>query len=124
MDSLETKPPDPAASATADVPGAISGSCWAPASAAQLSQGARLSWIREWRVLGVAALAITGTGLVVGWKWLTAVGIAPIIVSAAPCLIMCALGVCTMRRGHKSSSIDPAPEPIETPTRSDPLGSP
>ena len=103
MDSLEiTKPPAPAASATKGVPSAMSGSCCAPASAIQPSGGLLRSWISDWRVLGVAGLAVTGTGL--GWNWLTAVGIAPIIVSTAPCLIMCAFGVCMMGRNRHTSS--------------------
>jgi hypothetical protein len=69
-------------------------------------------------------LVITSTGLVGGWNWLTAVGIAPIIVSVAPCLVMCALRMCMMGRGRKAPSNDLAPEPVERPTRSDPLGSP
>jgi hypothetical protein len=62
------------------------------------------SWISDWRVLGVAGLALTGTGLSLGWNWLTAVGAASIIVSTAPCLIMCALGACMMGRSRHTSS--------------------
>ena len=105
MDSLEiTKPPAPAASATGDVPSAISGSCCSPTLAIQPSGGLLRSWISDWRVLGVAGLAVTGAGLGLGWNWLTAVGIAPIIVSTAPCLVMCALGVCMMGRSRHTSS--------------------
>ena len=120
MDSLEiTKPPAPAASATGDVPSAISGSCCAPSLAIQPSGGLLRSWIRDWRVLAVAGLAVIGTGLGLGWDWLTAIGIAPIIVSVAPCLIMCALGVCMMGRGHKASSTEPASGAVEPSTRTD-----
>ena len=108
MDSLEiTKPPAPAASATGDVPSAISGSCCAPSLAIQPSGRLLRSWISDWRVLGVAGLAVTGTGLGLGWNWLTAVGIAPIIVSTAPCLVMCALGACMMGRSRHTSSNQP-----------------
>ena len=108
MDSLEiTKPPAPAASATGDVPSAISGSCCAPSLAIQPSGGLLRSWISDWRVLGVAGLAVTGAGLGLGWNWLTAVGIAPIIVSTAPCLVMCALGACMMGRSRHTSSNQP-----------------
>jgi protein SCO1/2 len=62
------------------------------------------SWVGDRRVLAVAGLAVTGTGLGLGWDWLTAVGVAPLIVSAAPCLLMCALGLCMMGRGHQASS--------------------
>ena len=105
MDSLEiTKSLAPAASPTGDVPSATSGSCCTPASAMQPTAGALRSWISDWWVLGVAGLAVTGTGLGLGWNWLTAVGIAPIIVSTAPCLIMCAFGVCMMGRSRHTSS--------------------
>jgi hypothetical protein len=45
-------------------------------------------------------LAVAGSGLALGWDWLTAVGITPLIVSVAPCLLMRALGLCMMGRGH------------------------
>jgi len=122
MDSLEiTKTPDPAASATGDVRSAVSGSCCAPPTSIQPPLR---SWISDWRVLAVAGLAVTGTGLGLGWNWLTAVGIAPIIVSTAPCLIMCALGVCMMGRGHEAASTEPASGAVEPSRRTDPPGSP
>ena len=125
MDGLEiTKPPASAATATGDVPSAMSTSCCAPASAMQPSGGLLRSWISDWRVLGVAGLAVTGAGLGLGWNWLTAIGIAPIIVSTAPCLIMCALGVCMMGRGHKAASTEPASGAVGPSRRTDPPSSP
>ena len=41
-------------------------------------------------VLGI--LMLVGIGL--SWSWLTAVGIAPILLAALPCLAMCGLGMC------------------------------
>ena len=120
MDGLEiTKPPASAATATGDVPSAMSGSCYAPASAIQPWGGLLRTWISDWRVLGVAGLAVTGAGLGLGWNWLTAIGIAPIIVSTAPCLIMCALGVCMMGKSRQALSGQPSAAPIEPPTRTD-----
>ena len=105
MDSLEiTKPSAPAAPPIRDVTSAMPGSCCASASSMQSSGDALRSWISDWRVLGVAGLVVTGTGLDLGWDWLTAVGIAPLILSAAPCLVMCALGVCMMGRSRHTSS--------------------
>ena len=52
-----------------------------------------------WLGGGLAAVAI---GLAFKWEWLTAVGAAPIILSALPCLVMCALGLC-MRGGNGRS---------------------
>jgi hypothetical protein len=90
----------------------------------QPSGGVLRSWISDRRVLAVAGLAVTGTGLGLGWDWLTAVGVAPLIVSAAPCLIMCALGLCMMGRSRQASSNPSAAGAAEPPTGSDPAASP
>jgi hypothetical protein len=87
------------------------------------------SWIGDRRVLAVAGLAVAGlavagTGLALGWNWLTAVGIAPLIASAAPCLIMCALGLCMMGRSQPACSSQPAQGAGELPTRTDPPAAP
>jgi hypothetical protein len=49
--------------------------------------------------LGGGALAI-GAGL--NWSWLVAAGIAPILIAAAPCALMCALGLCAMKMSGDS----------------------
>jgi hypothetical protein len=69
--------------------------------------------MRDRRVLAGAGLAVAGSGLALGWDWLTAVGVAPLIVSAAPCLLMCALGLCMMGRGHPANSRSPGEVPGE-----------
>ena len=84
------------------------------------STGLLRSWIGDRRLLVVAGLAVIGTGLALGWGWLAAVGVAPLIVSAAPCLVMCALGVCMMGRGQQACSSQPAAGAGEPPTRADP----
>ena len=97
MNGLEATTPLAAVTpATTDVPSAASALCCAPASSIQPPRGVLRSWIDKRRVLAVAGLGVTGGGLALGWDWLTTVGIAPLIVSAAPCLIMCALGLCMM----------------------------
>jgi hypothetical protein len=78
------------------------------------------SWMGDRRVLAAAGLAIAGTGLALGWNWLAAVGIAPLIVSAAPCLAMCALGLCMMGRGQQACSSQSAQGAGEPPTQTDP----
>jgi hypothetical protein len=82
------------------------------------------AWIGDRRVLAVAGLAVAGTGLALGWNWVTAAGIAPLIVSAAPCLVMCALGLCMMGRGQQACSMQRAPGADEPPTRADPPTAP
>ena len=58
--------------------------------------GRRLMW-------GVAVLAIAAA-LALGWEWLTAVGVASLLVSVLPCLAMCALGLCMNRRAGSTGS--------------------
>jgi hypothetical protein len=82
------------------------------------------SWIVDRRLLAVAGLALAGTGLAFGWNWLAAVGIAPLIVSAAPCLVMCALGLCMMGRGQQACSSQSAQGDGEPPTRTDASAAP
>jgi hypothetical protein len=56
--------------------------------------GARLGARRIAMVLGLAAVA---AGIALSWGWLTAIGVAPVLVAAAPCAVMCALGLCMPR---------------------------
>lgn len=52
-------------------------------------------------VLTVAAL---GAGAFLNWGWLVAAGIAPLLLTLAPCAAMCALGLCMNKAGSKSCS--------------------
>jgi hypothetical protein len=88
------------------------------------STGTLRSWLRDRRILVVAGLVVTGSGLAFGWNWLAAVGVAPLIVSAAPCLVMCAFGLCMMGRGQQACSSQPAQGAGEPPTRADPPTAP
>jgi hypothetical protein len=60
-----------------------------------------LEWI--WPYLGgrraLVILAIIGllAGAALNWSWLVAAGIAPILLSVLPCLVMCGLGLCMNR---------------------------
>lgn len=52
------------------------------------------SILRDWRLwLAVAAVAVVG-GLAFNWSWFIAVGVAPLLLSLLPCVVMCALGLC------------------------------
>ena len=56
---------------------------------------------RRWMaILGAGLVAVVGLAL--GWNWLLAAGILPILLSAAPCLAMCALHLCAA--GSQGSS--------------------
>ncbi len=67
------------------------------------------------RGLVIAALALIVAGMALNWNWLVAVGAAPLILSLAPCAVVCALGLCMMR-GSKScgSKTGPATSPGAT----------
>lgn len=56
------------------------------------------------RGLIIATLAAVGVGLALNWSWLVAIGVAPLLISLAPCAAMCALGLCMSGMGGKSCS--------------------
>ena len=118
MDSLEIRKPDPVPSTLAAglTPSPSIASC---CSTVSFLLDVIRSWIGNRRLLAVIGLALGGTGLGVGWDWLTAVGIAPLIVSAAPCLLMCTLGLCMMGRGHQANAGKADIAPSESATRTD-----
>lgn len=60
-------------------------------------------WLRDRRVLIALAIAVVGAGAALNWGWLVALGVAPLLLSLAPCAVMCALGVCMMSRGGQAS---------------------
>ena len=74
--------------------------CCAPA--------AKSGWLNPRNLLiGVAVAGGTGA-LVLGWDWLIAAGVASIIIAVAPCLVMCALGLC-MHRMSKNEQTSGSP---------------
>ena len=56
------------------------------------------------RVLIIGAIALAVLGIWAGWGWVVALGVAPLILAAAPCLVMCALGLCMMGKGSGGQS--------------------
>lgn len=50
----------------------------------------------------VLGLAIIILGIALNWSWLLALGIAPLLLSALPCLAMCALGLCMHKMAGRS----------------------
>ena len=80
----------------------------------------------DWRqVLGnrFVLLAIIGVAIFLtakfNWGWLVAAGIAPLMLSAGPCIAMCALGLCM--QGGKKSPVDKQITPTDG-TQSAPVG--
>ena len=103
MDSLEVTKPAPASS-TPSAGGAPAPTVASCCSTATFPPDVVRSWLGNRRVLAVGGLALGGAGLALGWDWLAAVGIAPLIVATAPCLIMCALGMCVMGKATQAGS--------------------
>lgn len=73
---------------------------------------------RGWLVLGGIAVA---AGLAFNWGWLVTAGIAPILISVLPCVAMCAVGVCCMKKTAGQSTPDLAidKEPSNLPSGQD-----
>lgn len=69
--------------------------------------------LARYGLMGRRGLIIFGGGLAVGgvflgWDWLVAAGLAPILLSVLPCVAVCAVaGVCMSRTGSKSRSSTP-----------------
>jgi hypothetical protein len=66
--------------------------------------------VRPRTVLVAAALAMVTIGLAMNWSALVAAGIAPLLISALPCAVMCALGLCMSRMGRSSCATETAPQ--------------
>ena len=62
------------------------------------------AWATRNRLMMAGGAVVIG-GLALNWGWLTAIGVAPILLAVAPCAIMCALGLCMM--GMKKTSAAP-----------------
>jgi hypothetical protein len=86
-----------------------------PSSTAHSSDHGSLArlppWLRGRRGLILTAVALAGLGLALGWNWLAAAGVAPLLLSLLPCAAMCALGFCMMGKGEKSCATSNGPEP-------------
>jgi len=93
-----------------------------PAASARSVQDFVRHWLTFRRGLIIGGIVIVAAGTALGWSWLTAIGVAPIILSLAPCAAMCAIGACAMMRdnssGAKPDSANPVTPPASTPTQS------
>lgn len=75
----------------------------------------------RWVLLAVGVLAIILGLTFGGWGWLVAAGLAPIILSTVPCLVMCGFGICMMCRSGKKESAS-APGAVDAATSPSALG--
>ncbi len=64
-----------------------------PSSARDLLEAAR-RYLGGRRALAVLAIGALIGGTAFNWNWLAAAGIAPLLLTALPCLVMCGLGLC------------------------------
>lgn len=56
--------------------------------------GAARHYLGTRRVLLLIGAAVLVLAIAVNWSWLIAAGIAPILLAALPCAVMCGLGLC------------------------------
>ena len=56
----------------------------------------------RWAVLTLVSLVVIPAIFFNGWEWLVAAGVAPVILSTLPCLVMCGFGVCAMCRSKNA----------------------
>ncbi len=54
--------------------------------------------VRKRSTLLIMGIVVVGTGMALNWDWLTTMGAAPIILSLAPCALMCAVGICCSKK--------------------------
>src|SRR5919106_4856214 len=79
-----------------------------------------LSALRYWLrgrngVIAMIVLAVV-IGAALNWSWLTAVGIAPLLLAVLPCAVMCGLGLCMSKMmGGSCSTSSSAGDHPETP---------
>jgi hypothetical protein len=73
-------------------------------SLAQDWLGALRYWLRGRRGVAVVVASAVVLGAALNWSWLVAVGIAPLLLAALPCIAMCGLGLCMNRMTGGSCS--------------------
>ena len=59
--------------------------------------------VNRWALLVLGA-GVLLTGIALNWGWLVAAGIAPILLSTLPCLVMCGLGLCMLCRSSEKQT--------------------
>jgi hypothetical protein len=63
------------------------------------------SLLRNWKVWLVLAAVALAAGAAFNWSWLVAAGAAPLLLSLAPCLAMCALHLCARKAAGGGSTV-------------------
>jgi len=87
-----------------------------PSPARDLLDAAR-HYLGGRQALVILAIAALIGGVALNWNWLVAAGIAPLLLTALPCLVMCGLGLCMNKLigGSCASRATPSrtPEPFQ-----------
>ena len=78
--------------------------------------------LRGWRGALALAAAVAVPALWLGGPWLVAAGALSLLISLAPCLVMCALGICVMKNCNKKSDSEGAADVLPTTTASSGAG--
>lgn len=63
----------------------------------QGQQSGLKSWVSGPRRMWLLSAVVVAGGLALGWDQLVLLGVAPLLVSLLPCLVMCGLGLCIMK---------------------------
>ncbi len=92
-----------------------------PSLGRDVLSAARYYLSSRWALLALGGLAVIAGLSFGGWGWLVAAGLAPIILSTLPCLVMCGFGVCMACRSNKAQSTVSS-DAANSATSSGPLG--
>ena len=66
------------------------------------------------RTIVIMALVAVIGGVALNWSWLVAAGIAPVLLTALPCLVMCGLGLCMHKMVGGSCAAQPSQPDVTT----------
>jgi hypothetical protein len=58
--------------------------------------------VRSRLAIGAVAFGVIAVAAAWQWSWLVAIGVAPLLLTVAPCAAMCGLGLCMHRMGGRS----------------------
>src|SRR6266542_2526080 len=85
-----------------------------PSPARDLLDAAR-HYLGGRRALLILAIGALIGGIALNWNWLVAAGIAPLLLTALPCLVMCGLGLCMNKLIGGSCASEPTPSKTSEP---------
>jgi hypothetical protein len=66
-------------------------------------------WLRGRNGVITLVVLTVVIGAALNWRWLVVVGVAPLLLAVAPCVAMCALGLCASKMAGRSCSTEANP---------------